>query len=515
MRNTFLKAVFLLLTAAVLLSLISCGASDGEWLSFFGGGISHSEVSSDVDNAAEASGSHADHAHVPATLPAVEPTCHSEGKTEGVYCIICGKVLTAQERIPMLEHRLGTIPGIPATCRSEGKTEGYGCLDCDYRTKPQETIPMLEHKLIPILAVEPTCNKDGLSAGEKCTECGYTTVAQEVIPADPSRHSYAYTTEKNPSGRKDGHTAGIYCSSCGDVILKEEVLPAYGSESHKSYEGGYGYFFLGEIEQAKALKALYDSIDECAIRFHNDTGRDAEMGVVAVINYGSLGITASQAVTVWSIYRGDHPLYYWLANEVGYSDSQMILYAYEDYCLGSVRKEINDAIYSGIIEMTEDIPLDADEYEAASALHREIILGMEYAYMQDGEPEEAAWAHGVAGYFTHGAGVCETYAKVFQLALNYLDIENVYVTGDAGGVKHAWNLVLLDDGEWYWFDLTWDDAPSTSQGYRDSYLAVTDSTSVGGRTFAESHIYMPSVEFGAEFVLTLPSRAEKAYIPKQ
>jgi hypothetical protein len=60
------------------------------------------------------------------------------------------------------------------------------------------------------------------------------------------------------------------------------------------------------------------------------------------------------------------------------------------------------------------------------------------------------------GCLVEGSAICGGYSKGFQLVLRELGIECIYLTGYAGEY-HAWNCVKLD-GQYYYFDVTWDDA---------------------------------------------------------
>ena len=42
-------------------------------------------------------------------------------------------------------------------------------------------------------------------------------------------------------------------------------------------------------------------------------------------------------------------------------------------------------------------------------------------------------------------------------------------------VRHAWNLVRLDDGNWYWVDVTWDDAGGNN-GAAHTWFCLSDET---------------------------------------
>ena len=94
----------------------------------------------------------------------------------------------------------------------------------------------------------------------------------------------------------------------------------------------------------------------------------------------------------------------------------------------------------------------------------------------------AVWAHNVIGVLEKGNGVCESYAKTFQLLLNCVDIENVYIRGYSNDVSHVWNLIQLEDGKWYWCDLTWDDDENNpldlGWGISYNYFCVNDMQSI-------------------------------------
>ena len=135
---------------------------------------------------------------------------------------------------------------------------------------------------------------------------------------------------------------------------------------------------------------------------------------------------------------------------------------------------------------------------------------MDYAYDENNEPESAAWAHNVLGVFNEQGAVCEAYARSFQLLLNYSGVENVFVTGTANGEGHAWNLVRLDDGNWYWYDLTWDDegelgyTVTKNMGIYRTYFCVAGST-------LSKHTLHTSAGANVEFLYDLPAPATTAY----
>lgn len=80
------------------------------------------------------------------------------------------------------------------------------------------------------------------------------------------------------------------------------------------------------------------------------------------------------------------------------------------------------------------------------------------------------------GALVDGSCVCQGYAESARLLLDAAGVENVCVTGTAGGGNHMWNALQLG-GEWYMMDITWDD-PTTTDGSdikRYDYFNVTSS----------------------------------------
>ncbi|SDB59221.1 Transglutaminase-like superfamily protein, partial [Ruminococcaceae bacterium FB2012] len=125
-----------------------------------------------------------------------------------------------------------------------------------------------------------------------------------------------------------------------------------------------------------------------------------------------------------------------------------------------------------------------------------------HSYDENGEPSGEFFAHSVYGPVMRKEGVCEAYARVYQMLCTYYGLECIYITGyapnhageDVDEEKdnaHAWNLIKLDDGKYYWVDATWDDDDPKEGGWSDkfdhAYFAV------GSEPFTASHKHSPTV----------------------
>ena len=160
-------------------------------------------------------------------------TCTEAGYTEKVYCEICGQIFLQPKEIKPLGHdyqngfctRCGekevheyvTVKGVAATCTEAGRTDYIYCKICGDVMQYAEDIAPLGHeynggdscircgadkwghvhKWVIQKYVPPTCTEVGYTEGKYCETCGYIEYAQQFIP--PLHHNF-----------KDGK-----CTRCG------------------------------------------------------------------------------------------------------------------------------------------------------------------------------------------------------------------------------------------------------------------------------------------------------------
>ena len=99
-----------------------------------------------------------------------------------------------------------------------------------------------------------------------------------------------------------------------------------------------------------------------------------------------------------------------------------------------------------------------------------------YTYLIDHADYQDVGSNSIVNIMVGGAGLCGCYAKTMQYVLNQLGIQAAYITGQAKGQSHAWNLVWLD-GTPCWVDPTWGDpvfaGGEESQGPAYAYFGLT------------------------------------------
>ena len=139
-------------------------------------------------------------------------TCLEPGYTEGIICVVCGKIITEQKEVPSLGHHMTKYAEIKyPTCTESGTTEIDICTRCDYRVGGT-TIPPLGHIEEIIKGKSATCTESGLTDGKKCSVCGIILVPQKVT--EKAGHSYE-SVVITPTCTADGYTTHT-CSVCGE-----------------------------------------------------------------------------------------------------------------------------------------------------------------------------------------------------------------------------------------------------------------------------------------------------------
>ncbi len=123
----------------------------------------------------------------------------------------------------------------------------------------------------------------------------------------------------------------------------------------------------------------------------------------------------------------------------------------------------NRAILEACAKMMDElITEDMQDHEKELAIHDWIAEWTSYddgliSNSPDSEPHPDS--DNPYGLFIRQKSTCAGYAHTFKLFMDLLEIECITVEGTNwwGDEEHMWNMVRLDDGEWYCVDVTWDD----------------------------------------------------------
>lgn len=98
----------------------------------------------------------------------------------------------------------------------------------------------------------------------------------------------------------------------------------------------------------------------------------------------------------------------------------------------------------------------SSRYDQVKYIHDYIVDNVEYNEVDDINNAN------MYGALINGKAVCEGYAESFKYMMDKLNIPCILVYGNGlnnsgDSEYHSWNQVLMDDGNWYSVDTTWDD----------------------------------------------------------
>ena len=370
-------------------------------------------------------------------------------------------------------------------------------------TEPPATEPHIHSWTTATCTTPKTCRTCGAVSG---IALGHTV---QTIPGQV------------PTKTTAGLTSGEKCTICHEVIASQVVIPAYAA----LYSDDFYYSQLMNYTNGSAMQALYRRIDEAAMRFHFDTSLDAADGIALRISFADLGITTDDAKAVLMHYHKDHPLYYWIQSYITSTLPEAGFGTDPEYASGTDRAKLNKTVIAAVSKYMNMISGERSAYQIALTFHDAVILNTDYVYDPvTGSPEDDAWAHNIIGFIDGRGVVCEGYARMYQLLLNAAGIENILASGNAGHngnvAAHAWNLLQLEDGGWYWCDLTWDDQPSTYLGVAYRYFCTNDTQNTnwydGGwssdhETFLQSHFPNIFSDGRPDMKLHLPARSTAVF----
>ena len=294
----------------------------------------------------------------------------------------------------------------------------------------------------------------------------------------------------------------------------------------------YGYNDLAKKTNGNKLTQLYTALYNECVDFSSSINELTlthkefkENGVVVStgdfyifsddVAYTDYGLSYSPegfhtAAAVFKCVVLDHPEFYFVDNSILSHGNNIELVCDPDYKSATDRLTYNAKIeeYKETVKEAFTI-FDTTPVKKIERIHDYIVKNAEYS-MVGGYPDTSSYAHNILGIILNKKGVCESYAKLFELLLHDNDIECILVTGkgfsssSSEGEGHAWNYVRIDS-EWYGFDVTWDDPIGGS-----SIIISKEYFGKVNSKFTNSHI--PSTQgdltSAYEYLYTLPTLAD-------
>ena len=221
-------------------------------------------------------------------------TCTATGKYDTVVkCTVCSaeisRVTTITDRLPHTEE---TIPAVDVSCTTDGKTDGTKCSECGEILVAPENIPAAGHKYESVVAA-PTCTAAGYTT-YTCA-CGDTKVEDYV---DALGHDYEEEVTA-PGFGTQGYTTHT-CTVCGDSYTDTytDALVAVAQIGEQKFETLEAAFAAAKADtEANVIELLVkDTVDieaEETWNLENDT-------LVIPAIEGNYGIVVKGQLTIQS-----------------------------------------------------------------------------------------------------------------------------------------------------------------------------------------------------------------------
>ena len=236
----------------------------------------------------------------------------------------------------------------------------------------------------------------------------------------------------------------------------------------------YSYTYLGTLTNGAKMQKYYKQIYDAYVQLWDQnrslsaSSMYKEYYKLGYFDYKEAGISLQEAFEAYVAFKADNPIMYFIPTMVSYNEnlSSLAPLVAPEYFSESSRKTAQNAIKSYLKTIAGKVNWKYTTYYKTLVVNNYIVNNCSYSYDSSGKPNKAHFAHCVMGPITKKSGVCEAYAKLYQLCMNYVGVNCLYVAGQGAKEGHAWNIVKLDDGKYYNYDTTWND----SEGF-NYYLA--------------------------------------------
>lgn len=265
----------------------------------------------------------------------------------------------------------------------------------------------------------------------------------------------------------------------------------------------YGFLDIDHLSNPDGRKQLYSDLTNMASDLWGDNNNTVSADgfyILREIDTSTYGLSLDEVLEVYYIFRHDNPIFFYLSSTIAHAGTTVYFLTDEQYANASIRKAYQEQIVP-YLQSYESCVSDSP-HTTALKVHDQLNNQLYYAYEADGTtPSNLPNDHNIIGAVADGKGVCEAYARTYELILNYYDVDTLLVTGKANGEDHAWNLVQLDNDSYYYVDCTWDDSLSSHQ-----YFAK------GATVFNADHTSNLPTATGGDYLYALPEVSGDNYL---
>ncbi|MCD8157714.1 MAG: hypothetical protein LUD77_02130 [Clostridiales bacterium] len=315
------------------------------------------------------------------------------------------------------------------------------------------------------------------------------TVQTDNEKADTAETETEETTEETEDSGSEDESDIIYIdrpfeydlSWSSDVFTYADLADSSSSEESASYASMLSDSekkIYNAVESKMNTSGILSGIKEKTFSFSNGVSFTTPMLQVDV-STSSIGVnmTVDSAGSYWDsisdaglAYIYDNSDEVWICNftaSVSASNrriSTIHYYFFSTSDYSSVSSDIT-AFDSWAGNVLSEASPYSSYYEKLKYMHDSLCNQTSYNYssllLYFGD-ESFRYTHAASGIVVlNNQVVCEGYAKAYKYLCDQADIPCLIITS----TDHMWNVVQMEDGEWYGVDCTWDDGSSISHSY--------------------------------------------------
>ncbi|MCD7905864.1 MAG: chitobiase/beta-hexosaminidase C-terminal domain-containing protein [Clostridiales bacterium] len=312
----------------------------------------------------------------------------------------------------------------------------------------------------------------------------------EALETEEAEEAETGETEETPAEEAKTESITLIRAPGHDMSLNIGSTLTYADLADLSVSGeGYSYRALLSDDEKAVYDAIYGKIDYADITYGtidyiDGPSVDTYMDIVEA-TLSDIGITIDGEDAAWEAAENigmafvfDNPEYTWMS-EVAYgvTVTKTIIGDYVTYeisgldfrFLAASDSETVKSDMSVFDEWKNNVISNASKYtvyyDSLKYAHDALCKQTSYNYNSlnyDFNSEICRYAHCPLGITAlTNQVVCEGYAKAYKLICDELDIPCLLLTSD----DHMWNIVKMEDGEWYGVDVTWDDSDDSAINY--------------------------------------------------
>lgn len=272
---------------------------------------------------------------------------------------------------------------------------------------------------------------------------------------------------------------------------------------------------LGTERLSRGELEFYNRLDKMCLKYLSTSGFDGVRNAnnkndhtrykIGGVQFGDLGLSMRKAQDVLEWFAYNNPQYYFLNKWSAWASGIMYPCIYEFAVDGTKRAEITNELFDKLDGWVQTVADSASTTYQKEVLANNLIcesVTYNHDALLDRYGEEMWICQSMYSAVMLENTVCTGYSETFCAMMSALGVDATAAVSDS----HAWNVVRLEDGNWYAVDVCWNDT-DRNPPYKNNYLNVGEEIVSATNSRNESHTYRKN------YAAWIPAIAKERYKP--